>query len=202
VGTIRMASERVKQLTASTSARVAAPGRDADAAPRLRWDLGRALELLQTEHFAEALDLVEALPSEAAKDPAVLLLHAVLLTHSGYLDQAQEGCRLLLAADGLNAGAHYVLALCREGMGDPAGAVDHDRMAVYLDPRFAMPRLHLGLMARRARDLGAMRRELTYAIALLESEDASRLLLFGGGFGRDALIALCRAEFHVGEGRS
>jgi chemotaxis protein methyltransferase CheR len=29
---------------------------------------------------------------------------------------------------------------------------------------------------------------------LLEREEASRLLLFGGGFTRDALIALCRAE--------
>jgi chemotaxis protein methyltransferase CheR len=28
----------------------------------------------------------------------------------------------------------------------------------------------------------------------LRQEDASRLLLFGGGFSREALIALCRAE--------
>ena len=87
-------------------------------------------------------------------------------------------------------------------MGDPVGAVDHDRMAAYLDPRFAMPRLHLALIARRARDLDEMRRELTQAIALLEGEDASRLLLFGGGFGREALIALCQAELAVGGEKS
>ena len=157
---------------------------------------------MQAEHFADALDLVEALPSEALTDPAVLLLHAVLLTHGGLLDKAQGTCRQLLEADGLNSGAHYVLALCREAMGDPVGAVDHDRMAAYLDPRFAMPRLHLALIARRARDLDEMRRELTQAIALLEGEDASRLLLFGGGFGREALIALCQAELAVGGEKS
>ena len=57
-----------------------------------------------------------------------------------------------------------------------------------------MPRLHLGLMARRAGDTDAAHRELGQALVLLKREDASRLLLFGGGFGRDALIALCRAE--------
>jgi chemotaxis protein methyltransferase CheR len=35
---------------------------------------------------------------------------------------------------------------------------------------------------------------LGHALLLLKREDASRLLLFGGGFGREALIALCRAE--------
>jgi chemotaxis protein methyltransferase CheR len=59
-----------------------------------------------------------------------------------------------------------------------------------------MPRLHLGLLARRSNDSVAMRRELSQAITLLEHEDASRLLLFGGGFGRNALIELCHAEMH------
>jgi chemotaxis protein methyltransferase CheR len=82
-------------------------------------------------------------------------------------------------------------------MGDLEGAAGHDRMAAYLDPRFAMPRLHLGLLGRRAHDREGMRRELSHAITLLEHEDSSRLLLFGGGFTREALIALCRAEMLV-----
>ena len=54
-----------------------------------------------------------------------------------------------------------------------------------------MPRLHLGLLARRADDHRSARRELGWALILLRREDASRLLLFGGGFNRDALMALC-----------
>ena len=57
-----------------------------------------------------------------------------------------------------------------------------------------MPRLHLGLLARRAGDHALARRELERRSRLLEREDAARLLLFGGGFSREALVALCRAE--------
>jgi len=104
----------------------------------------------------------------------------------------------LLECDELNSGAHYLLALCRESAGDSQGALEHDRAAVYLDPSFAMPRLHLGLMARRAGDAQTAHRELGQALVLLKREDTSRLLLFGSGFGRDALIALCLAELKSG----
>jgi chemotaxis protein methyltransferase CheR len=153
-----------------------------------------ALELLKQERFADALDLLGRLPPESVHDPDVLLLHAALLTHSGQLSTAERASEQLLERDELNTGAHYLLALCRESAGDRQGARDHDQTAVYLDPGFAMPRLHLGLMARRAGDLDEARHELGQALLLLKREDASRLLLFGGGFGRDALISLCRAE--------
>jgi chemotaxis protein methyltransferase CheR len=79
-------------------------------------------------------------------------------------------------------------------VGDGAGAVHHDQAAIHLDPRFAMPHLHLGLLARRAADRPEAQRELGRALLLLQHEDASRLLLFGGGFGRETLVALCRTE--------
>ena len=137
---------------------------------------------------------MRGLSPESARDPDALLLRAVLLSHSGQLDAAEKVCAELLAQDDLDAGAHYLLALCREGAGDRQGARDHDQAATYLDPGFAMPRLHLGLLARRAGDREGARRDLASALALLEQEDAARLLLFGGGFRREALIALCRAE--------
>ncbi len=189
VEAIGRASERIRALTglpASSDAPMA-------LAPQ-PWNLGPALELLQQERFSHALSLVRALPDEAASDPNVLLLHAVLLAHSGQFSPAEDTCRQLLAIDEFNAGAHYVLALCREGLGDRRAAVDNDQFAVYLDPTFAMPRIHLGLLARRDGDRAAARRELGQAVTLLQREDASRLLLFGGGFRREALLALCLAE--------
>ena len=156
--------------------------------------LGQATELLRAERFAEALALVRALPANSARDPEVILLRAVLLTHRGELRAAEEECASLLSIDGMNAGAHYVYALCREGAGDRHGAREHDRTAVYLDPGLAMARLHLGLMALRDADLPGARRELAQALGLLEREEPSRLLLYGGGFSREALVALCRAQ--------
>jgi chemotaxis protein methyltransferase CheR len=193
VEAIGKATERIRALTAQSAN---SPGRDAMPAVQGR-HLGRALELFRQERFADALGLVQALPFESTRDPDMLLLHAVLLAHRGELAQAEETCERLLAIDGLNAGAHFVLALCREGAGDYAGAAERDQVAVYLDPTFAMPRLHLGLLARRAGDHEAMSRELQQALALLQREDASRLLLFGGGFDRGALLALCRAELQA-----
>jgi chemotaxis protein methyltransferase CheR len=183
VEAIQGAADRIRTLTEPVA--VAVP------APRNAWDRGRAVELLREERFAEAL---ATLPSEADRDPDALLLRAVLLTHSGRLVEAEQTCRRLLSLDELHAGAHYVLALCREAEGDRKGAGDEDHVAIYLDPSFAMPRLHLGLLARRSGERDVARRELGQALLLLDQEDSSRLLLFGGGFSREALIALCRAE--------
>jgi chemotaxis protein methyltransferase CheR len=191
VEAIGEAADRIRVLTDRGNGHVAAAP-PAPAAPD--WDLRTPLELLRQERFDEALDQVRVLPPESAGDPDVRLLEAVLLAHSGQLAEAEEACLDLLRIDELNAGAHYVLALCCEGGGDGRRAVEHDQVAAYLDPDFAMPRLHLGLLARRAGEHDAARRELGRALALLHREDASRLLFFGGGFHREALVALCRAE--------
>ncbi|HSV52030.1 MAG TPA: CheR family methyltransferase [Burkholderiaceae bacterium] len=187
VETIRQSTERIERLVRAPKA----------AAADMGWDAAQALELLHQERFAEALTLVQAASEQEASTPEVLLLSAVLLTHGGLLQEAEGACRRLLDFDARNAGAHYVLALCCEGAADADGAADHYQVAATLDPSFAMPRLHLGLQARRSGDHEAARRELQQALILLQREQASRLLLFGGGFGREALAALCRAELRA-----
>jgi chemotaxis protein methyltransferase CheR len=192
VGAIEMAAERIQALARRPTTRASSA-----VASRSRPDLRSALDLLRQERFSEALDLVHGLLPESGRDPDVLLLQALLLAHRGRLAAAEQTAHRLLAVNELNAGAHYVLALCREGAGDRQVAADHDQRAAYLDPMFAMPRLHLGLLARRAGDPETARRELSQAMLLLRREDASRLLFFGGGFSREALIALCRAELEA-----
>jgi chemotaxis protein methyltransferase CheR len=185
IDAIAAASQRVAALCPAP----AAPEPE-EAAP---WDAAGALDLLRADRFPEALALVRARPAQSARDPDLILLEAVLLAHRGERDAAEDCCKRLLAVDGLNAGAHYALALCRESAGDGIAAAEHDRIAIHLDPGFAMPHLHLGLLARRGGEREAARRELVQALALLRREDASRLLLFGGGFGREALIGLCES---------
>ncbi len=186
--TIRRSSERIEALLAPPD-RAAAPA--PESAPG--WDLAGVFELLRHERFDLARARMDGLPPEAGEDSDVRLLNAMLLAHGGGYADAAEMCQRLIETDEFNAGAHYVLALCREGLGDRAGAMDRDRVAIYLDAGFAMPRLHLGLLARRAGERELARRELAQALALLKHEDASRLLLFGGGFGRQALLDMCGA---------
>ncbi len=203
---IRRASERIVNLTQekgrlAVSARASTIPLTASSRPAA-WDRTVAIELLRREKFSEAMELLRALPAESKTDPDAQLLIAVLLTNGGELPEAEKVCQHVLNLDELNAGAHYLMALCREHAGDQAGAVQHDQTAAYLDSAFAMPHLHLGLVAKRSADMEAARRELGRALPLLDREDASRILLFGGGFTREALVAFCRAELRACGGGS
>lgn len=186
VETTRAASECVAALVPAS----AAPG-VADQSCAAWVDSSAALVLLREERFAEALEHVRDANTEGSVD--ALLLKAALLVQCGEVAEAEVVSRRLLARDPVSAGAHYVLALCCDRLARPDRAVQHFETAACLDPEFAMPRLHLGLLARRAGDRDRAQRDLTQALRLLENEHSSRLLLFGGGFGRPALISLCRS---------
>jgi chemotaxis protein methyltransferase CheR len=197
VEAIQGASDRVARLTRSRQQASPAVPLPAAAPAEAPLNLEPAVALLRQERFTDAMALLQALPTSSRVDPDAQLLRAVLLTNSGQLAEAERVCRDVLSADELNAGAHYLVALCREHAGDRDGAVEHDQAATYLDPTFAMPHLHLGLLARRAGESEKAQSELSAALGLLAREDASRILLFGGGFSREALGELCRAELRA-----
>jgi chemotaxis protein methyltransferase CheR len=201
IDVIARASDRIASLASDRSRPAAVPPIEPSpagaAAPPGRngsWNLAGVMETMRQERFAAAREQLAALPPDSHRSPDALLLGAVLLTNEGRLPEAEAACRQLLALDELNAGAHYLMALAREQVGDHPGAVGHDQTAMYLDPAFAMPHLHLGLMLRRQGEQTVARSELGQAVVLLAREDASRLLLFGGGFSREALIELCRRQ--------
>jgi chemotaxis protein methyltransferase CheR len=163
------------------------------------WTLESVLDLLQRERFSDALELIGRRPHAVAADPDVLLLEAVLLVQDGQIAAARDVCSVLLAADEMNAGANYILGLCFEGAGENRKAVHHYSIASHLDPLFAMPAFRRGLLARRAGKFDEARRDLALALELLQREDISRLLLFGGGFTRATLTTLCAAEIKACE---
>jgi chemotaxis protein methyltransferase CheR len=196
VDVIDSASKRITALTAPQIAgrgvaagTVAAP---ASAVPGA--DLARVLDAMRLERFQDALVILHTVPLASRNDSQVQLLHAVLLAHTGRINEARQACRRLLSIDELNAGARYVMALCCEQTGDLIGAVEHDQAAIYLDASFAMPRLHLGLIVRRSGDAASARETFEQALTLLACEDESRVVMFGGGFSREALLELCRAQ--------
>jgi len=187
IDVIRQASERVEGLADSLGSAGPSPQRGCAAS----WSLPRILDLLHQEDFAQAFAYLEDLPPEAGQDLDVLLMRAVLAIHRGDHLAADAACHKLLDLDHANAGAHFVQGLVLEDGGDRDGAVGRYKAAIYRDPNFAMPHLRLGLLARSDGDWLSARRELSQALILLKQEDTSRVLLFGGGFDRKALIRLC-----------
>ncbi len=168
----------------------ASPARRPGRTPAYR---DRATMLLRDERFTDALSVIEAgMPDRP--EPHDLLLHGVLLAQVGRFDDAEMVTRGLLDDDGLFADAHHLLGVCLEGGAAVDLAIGHYRLAAYLDPTFAMPRLRLGLLARRRGDHRTAGAELDRALSLLRTERDERIVLFGGGFGRVSLVALCRAE--------
>lgn len=193
---IRESSERMESLTRD----LGSPS-PPTALPAAQGGLPLAVEYLRQERFQEALNVVAPVLAGTPKDIDALLLQAVLLTHCGRPAQAEAVCESILRADDLNAEAHHLIAICREHAGDLAAAIEQDQMAQYLDPAFAMPYVHVGRLARRKGDLALARRQLEQALGLLVREESSRILLFGGGFGREALMQLCRGELQACGGR-
>ena len=148
----------------------------------------RILSLVREERFAEALREIEKIEKMR---PADRLTHGVLLAQAGRLDEA-EALAAGLVDTGLYADAHHLLGVCLEAGGSVDGAIGQFRLAAYLDPAFAMPRLRLGLLARRRGDDRNAAAELDRALHLLRDEPDERIVLFGGGFGRASLTAVCR----------
>ena len=161
-------------------------------------DLVAVLDLFGQERFTEALAQAEALLSEvpgpAPADAGLLLLRAALLTHSGRMQDAERACQDLLAIESVSAGAHLLLAIVRECEDDTEAAMTHCRAASSRDPRFAMPHVHLARLSSKAGRTQAVRRHFVDAIQLLPAETDRRIMLFGGGFGREALISFCRTQ--------
>jgi chemotaxis protein methyltransferase CheR len=149
---------------------------------------------VRSERFAEALSVVLAWPEILRTTPSALVLESVLRAAGGDFTEAERICGALLDRDNGNADAQYVIATCRAGRADPDGAEQAIGRAVELDASFAIPRLHLGILAARRGDRPAARRELNRALALLPWESAERMLLFGGGFTVDGLSAICRSH--------
>ncbi len=124
----------------------------------------------------------------------------MLLAQLGRLDEARDTARRLIEAGPPDPDAHQLLGVCHEA-DDPERAQAQYRLAAYLDPAFAMPRLRTGLLARRRGDGRAAAEELSAALELLPRETEQRITLFGGGFGRLTLSTLCRTELDAAMSR-
>lgn len=156
---------------------------------------GHIEELVRQERYSEALNALDALGANASAFKSTIrrlhLQRAMLLVYSNEFDAARALLDSLSDDLSLAAEVHYALALCHEASGQLHEAMYHNRFAAHLDPTFAMPWLHLGLLNKRLGDDRAARRELLQARALVIAETPERVLWFGGGCSRARLLDAC-----------
>ena len=141
--------ERIRELTERRDPPRAARPRSRRSRTRGR----RRWLLLARERFAEALELPRPRSPRARAIRTPCSCGRCSSPHSGRLEAAEAVCSQLR---GRRARARARTTCWRSAARTPGtveAAVEHDQVAAYLDPRFAMPHLHLGLLARRAGDL-------------------------------------------------
>lgn len=200
--TISQATERVRMLSHTPGHSRGAIRATANSTP-VNLNLTIVWELLQQERFEQALAALDLLPVEAQRNSSeVQVMRAALLANRGEFAKAEKTCALALKVDEMNAGAYYVMALCREQLDDRGTAMEYDRTAIYLDPSFAMPHLHLGILAKRGGESELAVQELGQASLLLPRDDIQRIRLFGGGFSCAALVQLCLRELQGCRGQA
>lgn len=153
--------------------------------------------LLRQEQWAEAEQQLRAQQNSDLRSQVLL---AQLCFVNNRIDEAQQRCEQLLLEFFLDAELHQLMAMCMEQRARPKLALEHARRASYLDPKFALPHVLLGRMALKAGHRNAALQEFSTARQRLPDDQAQRLRLLSGGFGRQAMIEYCETQIRACRG--
>lgn len=194
---IQQSTQRVAALTSSRtpreSPRPAGP-LQASTSDSVWAPFAPVLELIAAEQFDQALEQLAKLPAAISTSPTATLVATTILCGQGRRAASQQAGQRLLDGGQHVAEAHFLLGLSYEHRGDTARAQSSYEQAIRAAPQFAMAHLHAGILLRRGNQRREARSTLRQALELLAHEPKERIILFGGGFRREALISLCRAE--------
>jgi tetratricopeptide (TPR) repeat protein len=92
---------------------------------------------------------------------------ALLAANAGRLEEAIAATEQVLAADPLDADAHFVGGVAHLGRGDAGSAAESLRRALYVDPAFALAAFQLGRAYDALDDEPAARRAYQQALRTL-----------------------------------
>jgi len=172
-----------------------------------RSQLARRLWTEAVHEFAQeraerAGHLVERLLELEPENVRGWLLRALVLAGQGLEKQAADCCRRALSLEPCHAEAHFVHGLLLDAQGQTDRALDELQKAVFLDSNFAPAAFRLACLLQREGRSVAAERVFRSTLQALEHDTDERLLLYGGGFSRDALRAFCQARLAAANGWS
>jgi chemotaxis protein methyltransferase CheR len=127
-----------------------------------------AVSFYDQGRYAEASEtLLASLASSTAPDPEMASLLARALANQGKLTDALAWCERWLAADKLDASAHYLRAMISQELGDPEQARRSLQRAIYLDQEFVLGHFALGNLARDSDKPGEADKHFANTLQLL-----------------------------------
>lgn len=160
--------------------------------------LDEAMTLYQQGENAAAIALLLGDPGLAGDGKALTLL-ARLYANEGRLDLAEECCRRALAVDRLTPERHYLLAMIRQEVGDPRGAAEALKRALFLDPDHILAHVALAGLAMAEGRKAEARRCYRNALNLLAVRAPDEALPDGDGLTAGRLTEIVRvASAEVG----
>ena len=137
----------------------------------------------------------EAAPRRRPRPPTATtpLAAALAAADAGRLDDAIAATERALAADPLDADAHFIRGVAQLGSGDAAAAAASLRRALYVDPGFALAAFQLGRAYDLLGDEPAARRAYLQALRTLAPDHERQRRLVGGRRPRRRRRGLRRA---------
>ena len=141
--------------------------------------LARAEALYAEGRYADAAALLRVALEAVPDGPAGLKALGLLtrsLANQGVLDQALAASQRWIAAEKLDAAAHYLHAMVLQELGERTGARAALQRAVYLQPEFILAHFALGNLARAQARSAEAQKHFANAAHLLRGLPADQLL--------------------------
>jgi chemotaxis protein methyltransferase CheR len=177
----RSSPRPLRQLEVATMLAPVAPPPAMPAAPldRSPPELNGARKLYSQGSYLEAATLLRSALDETgehSEDARMLGLLVRALANQGVLDEALAASHRWIAADKVDAAAHYLNAMVLQELGDRAGSRAALQRAVYLLPEFTLAHFALGNLARAAARHEEAQRHFANAAHLLRGQPAEDLV--------------------------
>ncbi|NPC58154.1 chemotaxis protein CheR [Caenimonas sp. S4] len=131
--------------------------------------------------YTPGVDTPPAAPAKAAPDSPAPAALARALANQGKLGDALAWCDRWIAADKLNAGAHYLRATVLLEQDEPEQARSSLQRAIYLQPDFVLAHFALGNLARVRNRPSEASKHFANTSDLLSRYQAGDLLAESGG---------------------
>jgi chemotaxis protein methyltransferase CheR len=156
---------RTARPAAPWPARLGRPAREraAGAAPRQSWRT-------PAREVGAAVPPAAPLSASPAPDGPTPLAAALAAADAGRMNEALAATERALAADPLDADAHYIRGVAQLGSGDGPAAAESLRRALYVDPGFALAAFQLGRAYDLLGDEPAARRAYEQALRTLSPD--------------------------------